>query len=464
MKAGTSLKGRQIFAPEMDYVTSRTIAAAISGLLGVEATILPTGDKSNLELGNKFTSGKECYPYIQTLSDILTFLFDRRDKGLGTDITLLMPQACGPCRFGQYIPALELVLKDNGFTDLEIISPSTADSYTLGGLILKEEAKRLRQVAWNSLVFGDVLNRMWWRARPYEKEKGQADELMEKSLRSLCEVIRQEAPENAPLFLLQSLYNAAMRKDPADAGLFSGYKPVLEELKRIGHEFRDIIDPNLPRKPTVAIIGEIYMRFHTSGNQNLVRELEKYGCETVTASMAEWVNYVTFLNAHQAKEAVSRKLRIGSFKEKVSPAKFKEWLSYDLTGRYQLATMHRAYNAVEPVLDIQPDHSTAEIMKCLGTDYHLDLVGEAVISIASAKAFMAIGFNGVVNCMPFDCMPSNNADEILRPLFQERRYPYLPRSYDQTVHPGAKQETAVFADNARRHLEARVGQKIVHNA
>jgi predicted nucleotide-binding protein (sugar kinase/HSP70/actin superfamily) len=434
-----NLEGKEIYSPEMDYVTTRTIGAAISGMLKIKVNVLPTGAKSNLKLGNKFTSGKECYPYIQTASDILTFLIDRKEKGLGIeDVVLLMPQACGPCRFGQYIPALELILKETGFTNLQIVSPTTADAYTMGGLISKEKAQELRQVAWNALVFGDVLNRMWWRARPYEQEKGQADAVMEKSLDNLCGVIRQESQANT--------------------SLFAGYKPMLEELKKIGREFKQAINQNIPKKPLIGIVGEIYLRFHTHSNQNLVRELENQGCETVTASMAEWVNYLTFLNAYQAKQTASRRLRVGSFKEKINQEKRLEWLKYELTGTYQLATMHRAYHTVEPVIDIQRDHSTKEVMSHLGKDYTLDLPGEAVLSIASAKAFADLGYDGVVNCLPFGCMPSNNADEVLRPQFQARLFPYLSTSYDQTVHPSARQAIGIFAGTARRHLEARLGQ------
>jgi predicted nucleotide-binding protein (sugar kinase/HSP70/actin superfamily) len=68
----------------------------------------------------------------------------------------------------------------------------------------------------------------------------------------------------------------------------------MAELDAILGEAAHIPDPRVPPKPRIMIVGEIFLRMHPDANQHLIRVMEKYGAEVVNASMAEWMNYVSY--------------------------------------------------------------------------------------------------------------------------------------------------------------------------
>ena len=69
---------------------------------------------------------------------------------------------------------------------------------------------------------------------------------------------------------------------------------ILDKLEEIVKTGKALIDPAIPRKPLIGIVGEIFLRMHADSNQDLIRLLESHGAEVVNSSLAEWVNYVTY--------------------------------------------------------------------------------------------------------------------------------------------------------------------------
>ena len=151
-------------------------------------------------------------------------------------------------------------------------------------MIDEGETTNFRKAAYFSVVVGDILDRLLWRIRPYEKEPGMADEFIEKAMSSLSDAFET--------------YGA--RKD---------FDRILDKLDDAIVEGRAIIDPAVPRKPLIGIVGEIYLRTHVQANQEVIRMLEKYGAEVVNASIAEWVNYTTYDRLREAKIGLRMSLK-----------------------------------------------------------------------------------------------------------------------------------------------------------
>ena len=125
-------------------------------------------------------------------------------------------------------------------------------------------------------MVADILDRLLWRIRPYEKEPGMTDDSSERSM---------EAMEDA-------FETYGRSKD---------FEKILDKLEEIIQEGKAIIDPHIPPKPLIGIVGEIYLRTHVQANQDLIRVLERYGAEVVNASIAEWVNYTTYDRVRDAR-------------------------------------------------------------------------------------------------------------------------------------------------------------------
>ncbi|MBW1935924.1 MAG: hypothetical protein JRI84_10315 [Deltaproteobacteria bacterium] len=269
--------------PEMNRIGCHLLAGTFRGF-GVNAVVMKT--YAGLDLGKEFTSGKECFPCQVTTGDILLFMKKEKER-LGErfdpeNYIYFMPEADGPCRFGMYNKYQRIVL--DSFPELEklkIGALTSKNSYSLEGMFDKEQSRQFRKVAYLSVVVADVLDRLLWRIRPYERKPGEADQFIERAMAKMSDAFETLGPE----------------------GDFDG---ILEKLEEIVTEGKSIIDPSIPRKPLIGVVGEIYLRTHVHANQDIIRVLEKYGAEVVNASIAEWVNYTTYDRMREAKIGISQ--------------------------------------------------------------------------------------------------------------------------------------------------------------
>ncbi|RPI49204.1 MAG: CoA activase, partial [Deltaproteobacteria bacterium] len=180
-----NLRDKIFLIPQMNRIGGHLIAATFRGF-GINAKVMDT--YKGLDLGKKYTSGKECYPCQITTGDILYFLKKEKDR-LGKDFNpedyvYFMPESGGPCRFGMYNKYQRIVL--DSFPELKSIkigSLTSRDGYSLAGIIEKERMRDLRKAAYFSIVIADILDRLLWRIRPYEKKPGMTDDFVERSMR-----------------------------------------------------------------------------------------------------------------------------------------------------------------------------------------------------------------------------------------------------------------------------------------
>jgi len=424
------LTNKNVLIPEMNRIGTHLIAATFRGF-GINAKVMDT--YKGLDLGNEYTSGKECYPCQITTGDILYFLKSEQEK-LGNsfnaeDYVYFMPEADGPCRFGMYNKYQRIVL--DSFPEInrvKIGSLTTKDGYSLTGIIEKEQVRGLRKTAYFSVVVADILDRLLWRIRPYEKEPGMTDEFIEKSMH----------------FMENSFETNGGNQE---------FDKILDKLNEIIDEGKAIIDPNIPPKPLIGIVGEIYLRTHVHANQDVIRILEKYGAEVVNASIAEWVNYTTYDRLRDAKIGFwlnLKQLRLGPMMKYL-----KQILSFRGDLFYQEIKQKQVYKKVRSLIDLAEDHKVAHLENILRKKdiFCFDVGTEACLSIPGIVEYARDGYNGVVNVYPFTCMPSTMTSAIVKPLMNELKIPYLDTSYDSSIQPGREAAIRTFMYQAYQHFK-----------
>jgi predicted nucleotide-binding protein (sugar kinase/HSP70/actin superfamily) len=433
-----NLRDKTFLIPEMNRMGAHLLAGAFRSF-GVNALVMETYE--GLDLGKEFTSGKECFPCQVTTGDILHFLKKEKER-LGGDFNpenyiFFMPEAEGPCRFGMYNKYQRIVL--DSFPDLKKVkigSLTSKNSYALKGMIEKEQARDFRKAAYFSVVIGDILDKLLWRIRPYEKEEGATDDFIERSLSAMADSFEA--------------YGA--KKD---------FDRILDKLEAIVEEGKTLIDPEIPPKPLIGIVGEIYLRTHVHSNQDVIRVLERYGAEVINASIAEWVDYTTYEKVREAKVGLRLNLKQLRF-DKVR-SYLKQVLSYGGDLLYQRIKLDSAYKRVKPLVDLAGDHRIADLEKTLMKHdlYSFELGTEACLSIAGIMEYMHGGHNGVVNVYPFTCMPSTITTSIMRPIMNREKIPFLDAPYDGTCQPGREAAIRTFMYQANQHFN-RNGRKKRH--
>jgi len=368
---------KKIYIPYMcDH--SFAVAAAFE-VCGVEADVFPESDEETLYWGRRLTSGKECYPCILTTGDMVRLLkdpnFDHKRAAF------FMPSGNGPCRFGQYHRFHRLVLDDLGFDHVPIYSPNQDETLYNDLGIMGSQFTRL---GWQGIVAVDLLMKKLLETRPYEKQKGKADSVYQASLKRVCETIRQRGH-------------------------------LEEALRKSLEDFDQIEVDGLGTKPLIGIVGEIFVRLNRFANENVIRKIEQFGGEAWIAPLTEWILYVNTI-------AKKRSLKKRSF---------SNLLRVFLTDYYQKKDEHELEKIFKRYLRNFGEPKTKSIFKKAKPYLDSSFEGEAILSIGKTIDFAKRGANGIVNIMPFTCMPGTIVSSILKRYREENNnIPILNMAYD----------------------------------
>lgn len=392
METSAPSAGKRItFIPHMgDH--AHALAAAMRHH-GMEAEVLPPSDDRSLGLGLRVCGGRECLPAFLSLGDIL-----RRTQEPDFDpevMSFYLPTSCGPCRFGQYSLLLRDTLEERGLGHVQVFSPSTANSFQGFG----ERPRQLRQLAWKGLVAVDLLMRLRLEHRPYETEPGGADALYEEGL------------------------SKAMLAVEEGAG-----KPLAATLRRAADGFASLPQERAKPRPVVGIVGEVYVRWNAYSNRNLVAQVESLGGEVLVASMAELIYFITFRMKEVARAA----------------GKPRDLFQALLVDGFQKTAEHRLLAEVRHALRRPEESSSGRIARAIQPYYDATLGTEAVLTMGRAIEYAREGVHGILNVLPFSCMPGVISGGMAPRIRRDLEYiPWLDLPYD------AQKET-----NIRTRLEA----------
>lgn len=320
----------------------------------IPSEVLPMADKEDLELGRKYTDGQECFPFICTLG---SFLKKLKQPGIDpAKSSFFMPDHNGPCRFGEYNKLHRQVFDKLGYSEAEIVHPSNEDAYAS---IAPGQSTRWRKNTWQGIVAGDLLRKMQEQTRPYEIEKGETNKVYEKYLQK------------------------------AIASVENNCKGLTKTLEEAARAFKAIPVNNPGSKPLVAIVGEIFMRDNPYCSNFLVDRLEKLGAETVMAPFGEWINYSTI-----------RFVRDSRWK-----GNMKNLIKAKIQLFFQKTLEKKITDSLKGIFHLAREVEVEEMLENCGEFIHKDYDGDPPLAIGSAVLLAGKSISGVVNILPFTCMP-----------------------------------------------------------
>ncbi len=376
--------GKVMYIPPMEPWGTRFFAAAFRSI-GYDARGL-VEDANTHAMGLKNTAGGECVPCPSTTGALLYAM--EKDGVKPEDTIFFMPTACGPCRFGQYAKLNRMIFERKGWDGVQIMSPSAENAYE--GI-----DQNARMLLYHALVCSDIMRKLTHRTRPYEKEKGAVDNMVEQ-------------------------YTREMEKAFA-ADDVKGIK------KQVAAAARDLA--LLPKKqaarPLVGVVGEIYVRCDPYLNNDVCRRIEELGGEAWLAPISEWILYTNHLRHLLEKEqekgpkAILERARI--------------WLE---TRLFFNRIEHEYYELAADVLHDRHEHPIADVME-EGMKYvPWQFEGEAVLTLGRAALFVKRdGAKAIVNASPMFCMPGTITTSIFPKLEKELNVPIICNFYDGSGDP-----------------------------
>lgn len=395
---GTKRTGRRtVFIPAMsDQAVS--IAAAFRAC-GIESEVLPESDDESLRLGRQLTSGKECYPCILTTGDMAKCT-NRPDFDPDRS-AFFMPSGTGPCRFGQYHRFHRLVMNELGFPQVPIYAPTQSEVfYKELGMVNKDFAR----LAWQGVVAIDFLEKEVRKRRPYETTPGETDHVYQRALKEIGTTIEQRGS-------------------------------MAQALIRAKKTFGGISTNGTKRKPVVGIVGEIYTRANRFANEDAVRKIESLGAEVWMPPIAEWLLYINFV-------AMDRSLK---------HRRFKSFLTTLWTDRIQKRDEHRLGAAFMGSKNYPKDPEILKIILKARPYVHHAFRGEAILSIGKTVDFIQKGVAGILNIMPFTCMPGTITNALLKRCREDHNnIPFLNMAYDGQAQTNTMTRLEAFMHQVKR--------------
>ncbi len=373
----SALKGRTIFIPNMsDH--SFAVKAAFERC-GVAAEVLPESDKTALDIGRKYLSGKECYPYLVTTGDMLRRVFSH--DFIPDASAFFMPSGTGPCRFGQYHISHKLVLEKIGLKDVPIFAPTQDVTFYRELSIAGSE---FSMTAWKGVIAYELLTKCLHETRPYEHEAGDSQQLHEE--------------------YKDKIYSALCR---------SGNGNMADLLRAMRNDFISVPLRN-EKRPLIGVIGEIFVRTHKFSNEDLVHKIEELGGEVWLAPVEEWLYYVNTI----------------SFRKALIKRRWSDMMNISLKRYFQKRIEHRYGRCFSGFLKTLEEPVTMEILDNASPFLHESFEGEAVLSVGKVIDLVKKGAAGIINAMPFGCMPGTIVTALLKSVSRECGIPCISIPYD----------------------------------
>jgi len=387
--------GRRIYVPDMAS-QAYAVAAAMRSV-GVDAEVMAESNNESLALGRKYTSGKECYPALLTAGDMIRQ--SRRSDFDPARAAFFMGAADGPCRFGQYSTLHRLVLDEIGLRDVPLYVVDQDEDFRQD--IQLAGGQQFERRAWIGICAVDALERLLLSTRPYEVRQGETDRWFARSVHAVCEAIA-----------------SGRSADPA--------------LRQARREHERIETHQRGSRPLIGVVGEIYVRANRFANDYVIERIERLGGEVVIPPMAEWLHY-------------SRDMRS---RRKWWRRDFGALLGNVVRGKFQIALERHVYGQ----LGLEPDPPVANTLDLARPYLDSSFEGEAILTLGkSVELIRDRNAAGIVNTMPFTCMPGTIVTALMKRVREDYRgIPVLTMIYPGQQTLANRIRLEAFMYQARR--------------
>ncbi len=350
-------KKNVILAPSMTPIHFPLFEAAFEHE-GYHVELLPHQGQKAIDTGLAYIHNDACYPAIMSLGQIITAL--KSGKYDLDHTTVMISQTGGCCRATNYIGMIRKALNDANMQNVAILSLNLKGMNPQPGF-------HPGLGFWHRLVmgmiYGDALQQVLYRMRPYEKVKGTTEALFKKWQKKCGEQLKK-----------------------AD---FKGFKKNIRDLI---DEF-DHIDIDEKMKPRIGLVGEIYVKFHPIANNHIVRMIEEEGGEIIVSGLADFFLY------GQLDNQFRHKYLSGSWKDSFLSKTAVRLLEWYRKPYEQAVAKSRHFDPITSIYDIAKEAS-----KYLSLGHE---AGEGWFLTGDMIDLIHRGAKNIVCLQPWACLPNH---------------------------------------------------------
>ena len=383
---------------------------------GYKVAILNNDGRSVVDNGLKYVHNDACYPALLVIGQMI----DAVQNG-GYDphkVALLITQTGGGCRASNYIHMLRKALDKAGLSFVPVLSLSFGLEKNPG---FHWSVGLIRRLIYG-MMYGDLIMNVANQVRPYEVNKGDTTAMVEHWLNELL--------------------------DRFDKGDGMNRKKMREILDEICADFKTIPVAGEP-KVRVGVVGEIYIKFSSLGNNQLEEFLLSEGAEPVVPGLTDFLIFKIY-------NRVSDVEMFGGSRAKWALCKF--FMGYVEKCQLDMIALKRSGRFRAPG-DFDELHSY--IKGYLGDG---NKMGEGWLLTAEMLELIHTGVPNIVCTQPFGCLPNHIVGKgMIRKLKED--YPdsnIVAIDYDASATKiNQENRIKLMLANAKRAAEEEKAQQAV---
>lgn len=327
---------------------------------GFHCKVLENTDTILVREGLKYVHNDTCYPATCVIGQFIDALRNVEDID---HTAVILTQTGGGCRASNYVPLLRKALKNAGFGQVPVITLNLGDLAHCEGMDI--DLKFLMDLL-SAVCYGDALMYLHNKTRSYEVNKGESDALVIKWNKELRTQIKE--------------------------GKASNFFKIKKNLIKIAKDFQKIELKMVPR-PKVGIVGEIYVKYASIGNNGLERFLINEGAEIMVPGVIGFLMYC-FANGEYDHRY---------YKTKLSKKIYNTFI-------LKLITMYETLirKTIKKHTRFDPPAAFKDTRKeSLGIIKHGAKMGEGWLLTAEMNELIKIGYSNIVCAQPFGCLPNH---------------------------------------------------------
>ena len=358
-------------------------------LHGYRMEVLKNEGADVVNAGLKYVHNDTCYPALLCIGQFIDALESGRYDVHKT--ALLLTQTGGGCRASNYIHLLRKALEKAGLGFVPVISLNPSGLEKNSGF---QFTPSLLIEALYSIFYGDVLMLLKNQAEPYEVQPGATKAVLDRWVEILTEQFRRHA-----------------------------WLPVVRfrrNLRGIARDF-EAIERTKEEKIKVGIVGEIYVKYSSMGNNHLEQFLLVQGCEVDVPGLMGFLSYCV-------------EVRIDDI-NLYGGSRFARWVlrrAMDVVTHFErvIAKAIRKNSGYRPAEPFRVAKSHLNGLIGLGCK-----MGEGWLLPAEMIELIESGVTNIVCVQPFGCLPNHIVGKGPIHALRER-YPLaniVPIDYDPSA-------------------------------
>jgi predicted nucleotide-binding protein (sugar kinase/HSP70/actin superfamily) len=322
--------------------------------------LLPPQDSVSVDIGLKYVNNDMCYPAVIIIGDIIKALQSGKYDPENTSV--MLTQTGGQCRASNYVFLTKKGLIKAGFSNVSVLSLSLDNSISQPELTINKNGFVKR--AGMGVIFTDALAGMHFATVAREVNSGESKKVHEKYLSRMGTGIEK-----------------------------ANFKYLLNLLREAISEFNGI-NIKTESVPVIGVVGEIFVKYNSFSNNNIIEWLISQGIEVVIPSFTSFFTQ-RFINEEFDQTA---------------------YLKCSLTDRLYMRTLNKYtqyyLSKVEKVMQDFRHYRKPHDLRTLAeiTSKITSLVnkaGEGWLLTAEMIAMLEDGIENIVCLQPFGCLSNH---------------------------------------------------------